>query len=212
MRDLIAATSLVILFKLDSNHHFSVRMTIKFNGWPHKTIGHLFYAMSSFVHPFKAISEFKLELKARNAQFRSKSANLFVLCELGIWRMTLKNNRAPLLCYYKLCVSFQSHGSIQTGVTVRKRPIQVKINNFLSCATLIIGIWPWKTIGLLFYTTLSLVHHFKAIWESNWSYHPETPNLGQNWPFFVPWDLQIWGMTLKTIGYLLLLQALCIIL
>ena len=27
-----------------------------------KTIGHLFYAMSSFVHYFKDISEFKLEL------------------------------------------------------------------------------------------------------------------------------------------------------
>ena len=186
MRDLIASTSLVILFKLNLNHHFSVRMTIKFNGWPHKTIGHLFYAMSSFVHPFKAISEFKLELKARNAQFRSKSANLFVLCELGIWRMTLKNNRAPLLCYYKLRVSFQSHGSIQTGVTVQKRPIQVKINNFLSCAILKIVIWPWKTIGLLSYTTLSLVHHFKAIWEFKLELPPRNSQFGSKLAIFCP--------------------------
>ena len=31
-------------------------------------------------------------------------------CDLEIWRMTLKNNRAPLLiCYFKLCASFPSH-------------------------------------------------------------------------------------------------------
>ena len=44
--------------------------------------------------------------------------------------MTLKNNRAPLLCYFKLCASFHSHWYIQTGVTVRKRPIWVKIDDF----------------------------------------------------------------------------------
>ena len=27
--------------------------------------------------------------------------------DLEIWRMTFKNNRAPLLCYFKLCASFQ---------------------------------------------------------------------------------------------------------
>ena len=42
-------------------------------------------------------------------------------CDLKIWQMTLKNNRAPLLCYFKLCASFCSHWWIQTGVTVRKR-------------------------------------------------------------------------------------------
>ena len=31
----------------------------------------------------------------------------------------------------------------------------------------------------------------------NWSYSPETPNLGQNRRFFVPCDLEIWRMTLK---------------
>ena len=41
-----------------------------------------------------------------------------------------KNNRAPLLCYFKLCASFRSHWWIQTGVTVRKRPIWVKFDDF----------------------------------------------------------------------------------
>ena len=80
-----------------------------------------------------------------------KMSNIFVLCDLGIWWMTLRNNnRAPLLCGFKLWASFHTHWWIQTGVTVRKRPIQVKNNCFL---------------GHLFYTTLSFVHHIKAMGE-----------------------------------------------
>ena len=51
-------------------------------------------------------------------------------CDLEIWRMTLKNNRELLLIYLKLCASFCSHWWIQTGVTVRKRPIWVKFDDF----------------------------------------------------------------------------------
>ena len=67
----------------------------------------------------------------------------FVPCDLEMWRMTLKNNRAPLLCYFKLCASFHSHPWIQNGVTVRKRQIWVKIGDFLSCVTLTFDLWPW---------------------------------------------------------------------
>ena len=58
-----------------------------------------------------------------------------ILCDLQIWQMTLQNNnRAPLLCCLKLCVSFHSHRGILTGVAVRKRPIWVKISNlFVPC-------------------------------------------------------------------------------
>ena len=80
-----------------------------------------------------------------------------------IWWMTLQNNRAPLLCYFKLCASFRTHWWIQTGVPVRKRPIWIKINNFFSRVTFKLDGWPWKTIGHLFYDTLSFVDHFNAI-------------------------------------------------
>ena len=76
-----------------------------------------------------------------------------------------KNNRAPLLCYFKVYASFRSHQWIQAGVTVRKRPIWVKIDDFLSRVTLQFDIWPSKTIGHLFYATSSFVHHFVAIGE-----------------------------------------------
>ena len=119
------------------------RVTLKFDGWPSKTIGHLFFTTSSFVQHFIAIGEFKLKLQSGNTQFGSKSAiycpvvmllpkvwlNLSksAIYDLEIWWMTLENNRAPLLYCFKLCASFHSHQWIQTGVTVRKRPIWVKI-------------------------------------------------------------------------------------
>ena len=67
-----------------------------------------------------------------------------------IWWMTPKNNKARLLYYIQLCVSFHIHQWIQTGVTVRKRPIWVKFDDFYIRVTLQFDIWPWKTIGHLF--------------------------------------------------------------
>ena len=101
---------------------FLSRVTLKFDGWPSKTIGHLFYATSSFVHHFIAIGELKLELQSGNAQSGSNSA-ILAPCDLEMWRMTLKNNRAPLLSNIKLYVSFHHHMWVQTGLTVRKRKI-----------------------------------------------------------------------------------------
>ena len=117
-------------------------------------------------------------------------------CVLEIWRMTLKNNRAPLLCYFKLCVSFRSHWWNQTGVTVRKRPIWVKFDAFQSRVTLKFDGWPSKTIWNLFYATSSFVQHFVAIGEFKLVFGPETPTLGQIGWFFWPCDLEIWRMTL----------------
>ena len=48
-------------------------VTLKFDEWPWKTIGHLFNPTSSFVHHFVAIGDSKLELQSGNAQFGSKS-------------------------------------------------------------------------------------------------------------------------------------------
>ena len=59
-------------------------------------------------------------------------------CGLEIWRMTLKNNRAPLLSNIKLCASFHRHMWIQTGVTVRKR-----LNGIMTSVTLTFDLWPW---------------------------------------------------------------------
>ena len=113
-------------------------------------------------------------------------------CDLEIWRMTLKNNRAPLLCYFKLYASFRSHRWIQDGVTVRKRPIWVKIDNFFSRVTLQFDVWPWETIGHLFYATSSFVHHFVAIGDFKLELQSGNAQFGSNSTIFRaawPWNL-----------------------
>ena len=140
-------------------------VALKFDGWLWKTIGHLFYATSSFVHHFIAITEFKLELQPGN-----------------LW-MTVKNNRAPLRYNVKICASFQSHRWIETGVTVWKSPILVKIGDFLSRYLEI----SWMTLK---YNRAPLLCCFKlcaSFHNHHWiqtGISPETPNLGQNRRFF----------------------------
>ena len=58
-------------------------------------------------------------------------------CDLEIWRMTLKNNRAPLLSIIKPYAWFHHHMWIQTGVTVRKR-----LNWVVTSVTLTYDLWP----------------------------------------------------------------------
>ena len=127
---------------------FSARATLKFDRWPKKTKGHLFYIWSY------------------SPETRNSGENLlfFVSCDLQIWWMTSKNERAPLP-YVRPCASFQSHWWIQIGVTVRKRSIWVKIGDILSQVTLKYDGWSWKTIEHLFYTTPSFVYHFQTIGE-----------------------------------------------
>ena len=116
----------------------------------------------------------------------------FSPCDLEIWWMTPKNNRAPLLCYFKLFASFRSHWWIQTGVTVRKRLIWVKIDAFLSRVNLKFDGWPSKTIRHLFYATSSFVHHFVAIGEFKLELESGNAQSGSNLTLFRavwPWNL-----------------------
>ena len=113
-------------------------------------------------------------------------------CDLEIWRMTLQNNRTPLLCYFKLCASFHTHWWFQISVTVRKRSIRVKIDNFFSRVTLKFDGWPSKTIGHLFYATSSFVQHFIAIGEFKLELQSGNAQSGSNSTIFSavsPWNL-----------------------
>ena len=121
----------------------------------------------------------------------------FVPCDLEIWLMTLENIRASLLCCFKLCATFHSHRWIQTGVTVRNRPIWVKFNDFFSRVTLKFDRWPWKTIGHLFNATSSFVHHLVAICEFKLELQSGNAQFGSKstiflavWPCNLTYDLK----------------------
>ena len=66
---------------------------LKFDGWPWQTIGHLFYATSSFVQHFIAIGEFKLELQSGNAQFGSNSTIFW-----AVWPWNLTDDLEKIEC------------------------------------------------------------------------------------------------------------------
>ena len=140
------------------------------------------------MHHFKAISEFKLKLQ--ETLNSGQNGRFFAPCALIIWWITLKNNRAPLLCCFKLCASFHSHRWIETKVTVWKSSIRVKIGDLLSRVTFKFDGWPWKTIGHLFYVAWSFMHHFITISEfklklqsGNVQFEPKSAIFCPIWPW-----------------------------
>ena len=170
----------LIWVKIDN---FFSRVTLKFDGWPSKTIGHLFYATSSFVHHFVAIGEFKLELQSGNAQ---SGSNLTLFRAVWPWNLTddLQQGKSE---------GFESCDR----PIVRKRPIWVKIGDVLSRVTLKFDGWPWKTIGHLSFTVSSFVQHFIAIGEFKLELLTGNAQFGSNstifravWPWNLMYDLE----------------------
>ena len=109
-------------------------MTWKFDWRPWKTIPLLYYVKLCIISKPSVISNWSYSPKTPNL---GQNRGFFVLCDLHIWWITLKINRA-LLCYFKLCALFHSHLWIQTGVTVRKHTIWVKIGESFC------PLWPWN--------------------------------------------------------------------
>ena len=83
---------------------------------------HLFYTTLSFVHHFKAMGEFKLELQSGNAQFWSKSAFFLsrVTLKFDEWHWKTIGHLSYATSSSVTASFHHSHGWIQTGVTVRK--------------------------------------------------------------------------------------------
>ena len=81
----------------------------------------------------------------------------------------LKNNRAPLLCYAKLCASFRSHQWIPTGVIVPKCSIRVKLIILVVCD---LEGWPWKQIGTSSMLPNDLCIISRRSVNQKWSYTP----------------------------------------
>ena len=75
------------------------------------------------------------------------------------------NNRAPLLCCFKLCALFHCHMWIQTGVRVRKR-----LSGVLTSVTLTFDLWPWPFAWLSLLSMVIRPENFMMIW---WWEHGE---------------------------------------
>ena len=119
------------------------RVTLKFDRWPWKTIGHLFYIAPSFVHHFIAISWLKLELLSGNFQSGSKST---FSC-----RMTLQFDGWPTKAtghLFYATSSFMHHfvaiGELKLELLARNAQIRSVSMFFFGCVTLKFNGWPWK--------------------------------------------------------------------
>ena len=118
-------------------------------------------------------------------------------CDLEIWRMTLPNNRD----LFSATSSFVHH-----FIPIGKFKFQLQSGNaqFGSKSMIFLAVWPWNSMDDLAkqYGTSSMLLQalYSISWplvNSNWSYSPETPNLGQIRRFLEPCDLEIWRMTLQ---------------
>ena len=130
LRDLIAATGLVILLKFDPIHRFfsPCDLEIWCTTLKNNRASLLYYIKLCVSFQIHRWIQTKVTVWKRS--IRVKIGDFFVLCDLEIWWITLENNRAPLLHYIKLCASFHTHWWFQISVTVRKRSIRVKIDDF----------------------------------------------------------------------------------
>ena len=126
------------------NQRFFACVTLKFDGWPWKTIGHFFYVTLSFVHHFKAISEFKLELLSGNAQLGSKLA---IYCHMWPSNLTddlIKQTGTSSMLHHYIAIS-----ELKLKLQSRNAQFGSKSAIFLSCGNMKFDRWPWKTIGQL---------------------------------------------------------------
>ena len=150
---------------------------------------------------------------------RSIRVKIGIFCPVWPWNLTddlEKQQGASILCWFKRCASFYSHQWIQTGVTVWKRPIWVKIDDFfLSRVTLKFVKWPSKITGHLFCATSSFLHHFVAIGEfklelqsGNARFGPKSTMFWAVWPGNLTDDLR---KNNKAPPLSLQHQALCVI-
>ena len=113
------------------------RVTLKFDGWPSKTIGHLFYATSRFVQHFISICEFKLELQSGNAQSRSKSTIFFS-------RVTLKFDGWPSKTIGHLF--YATSRFLQHFIAICEFKLELQSGNAQSRSksTFFLAVWPWN--------------------------------------------------------------------
>ena len=181
LRDVIAATGLVILPKLNLKRRFFSPCDLEI------------WWMTSKNYRAPLLHYIKLCASSQTPRCSGQNRWFFVPYDLEIWWMTLKNNRTPLPCCIKLCASFQSHRWIRTGVTFRKCSIRVRIGDFLSHVILKFDGWPWKTTGHLFYVASSFVHHFIAMGEFKLKLQSGNAQFGSKSTIYCPCDLETIG-------------------
>ena len=165
LRDLIAATGLVILLKFDSNRRLFGPCDLTIWWMTLKIIGQLSYIKPSLVHHHDDIIKWKNFPRywpfVRGIH-RSVTRNFDVFFDLrlnkglsklswGWWSETPSS-------------SLWRHRNDLSHLGEFKQDLLSRNAQFGSKSAIFCPVWPWKKIGHLFYTTLSFVHHISHMW------------------------------------------------
>ena len=168
------------------------RVTLKFDGWPWKTIEHLFYATSSFVQHFVAIGEFKLELQSGNAQSGSNST---------IFRAVRPCNLTDDLGKLIGHLFYATWSFVHHFVSIGEFKLELQSGNaqFGSNSTIFRAVWPWnltddlaKQKGTCSMLLQAFVHHFVPIGELKLKLQSGNAQFGSKWTIF----LAVWPRNL----------------
>ena len=155
-------------------------MTLKFDGWPWKTIGHLCQCYCELLHHFVAIGDsrsYSPETPNQNRRFLQPR-------DLAIWRV-LKNNRHLFYATSALCIHSLV---IQAWFTPETNRVKFMIK---PCD---LEIW-WMTLQNNRAPENAWLQVCASFLDpsvnSNLSYRPEMPNLGQIQRYLepLPWNL-----------------------
>ena len=141
---------------------FLSRVTLKFDKWPWKTIGHLFYATSTFMHNFVAIGEFKLELQSGNAQFGSKLKIFRAVWPWSLMDDLEKQYGTSPKHHQALCIISSSYVNSNWSYS----PETAKLGHDL-CD---LDLWPWPFAWTSLLSLVITPENVVAIW---WQEHSE---------------------------------------
>ena len=128
-----------------------------------------------------------------------KNRQFFEPCDLQIWRMTLKNNRAPLLAI----LSFVHHFVYSNLSYKPETPNLGQIRRFLELCYLEIWQMTLKNNRAPLQCCFKLCASFRSHWLIQTGVTVRKHTIWVKFDvFFKMCDLEIWQMTLKTVAHL----------
>ena len=161
------------------------------------TIGHLYYATSSSMHHFVAISELSWSYSPERPNL-GQNRRFLEPCDLAIWRMTLKNNMAPLLFYFNMS-SFVCHFAT---IGVLKLELQSRNAQFGSNSTIFRDVWPWNVKFASFHHHMWIQTGVTVRKRLSWVVTSVTLTF-DIWPWPFAWTL-LWSLVITPENFMMI--------
>ena len=137
-------------------------VTFKFDRWSWKTIGHVFYVSSTFVHHSIANGELKMELQSRNMQFGLKLA-FFSMWSWNLTDVLGKQKGHPLWATSSYVHHFKAICELKL-LELWCGKAQTEAKFALTSVTLTFDIWPWPLAWASLMSMVITPKNFMLTW------------------------------------------------